>query len=120
MKININHPSFISFIEHVISNITTNVSVEKYFKNTTEQKLTDQLKCIKIMNNSIKSTIKLDQLEYKAFMLLLLKKSEELEKFEVSALLKDMISNFDNLYDVIKPIKKNTRKIKTDANNKDD
>ena len=67
MKIDINHPSFVNFIENVISNITTNVHVDKYFSLSKEQKLGEQLKVFKIMNNSLRSGIKLNEPEYKSF-----------------------------------------------------
>jgi hypothetical protein len=117
MKIDINHPSFVNFIENVISNITTNVHVDKYFSLSKEQKLGEQLKVFKIMNNSLRSGIKLNEPEYKSFITVLWKRSEENEKYELSAILKDATDNFDGLYDVIKPIKKTTRKIKTSNNN---
>ena len=63
MKIDINHPSFVNFIENVISNITTNVHVDKYFSLSKEQKLGEQLKVFKIMNNSLRSGIKLNEPE---------------------------------------------------------
>jgi len=118
MKIDINHPTFIKFIENVINNITTNVYVERYFDLNNEQKLGDQLKVFKIMNNSLRSGVKLNELEYKSFINILWKKSEENEKYELSAILKDVLENFDKIYDVTKPIKKIvTRRIKTNNNN---
>ena len=117
MKIDINHPSFINFIENVINNITTNVHVDKYFSLSKEQRLSEQLKVFKIMNNSLRSGIKLNEPEYKSFITVLWKRSEENEKYELSGILKDATDNFDSLYDVIKPIKKTTRKIKTNNNN---
>lgn len=116
MKIDINHPTFTNFIENVISNITTNVYVDKYFCSTNEQKLVDQLKVFKIMNNSLRSNIKLSENEYKSFISVLWKKSEDIEKYELSAILKDVLDNFDSIHEVTKPIKKVTRRIKT--NNK--
>jgi hypothetical protein len=116
MKIDINHPTFTNFINNVINNITTNVYVEKYFGFNNEQKLGEQLKVFKIMNNSLRSNIKLSEHEYKSFITILWKKSEEGEKYELSAILKDVLENFDGIYEVTKPIKKVTRRIKT--NNK--
>jgi hypothetical protein len=117
MKIDINHPAFINFIENVMSNITTNVHVDKYFNLTNEQKLGEQLKVFKIMNNSLRSGIKLNEAEYKSFITVLWRRSEENERYELSAILKDATTNFDSLYDVVKPIKKPVRKIKTNNNN---
>ncbi len=117
MKIDINHPSFANFIENVINNITTNVHVDKYFGISNEQKLGEQLKVFKIMNNSLRSGIKLSELEYKSFVNILWRKSEENEKYELSAILKDLLENFSGIYEVTKPIKKTTRKIRTNNKN---
>lgn len=117
MRVDINHPSFTNFLENVISNVTTNVFVDKYFSLSTEQKLSEQLKVFKVMNNSLRSGIKLSEVEYKSFVSLLWKKSEDNEKYELSAILKDIIENFDTIYEVTKPIKKTTRKIRTNNKN---
>ena len=69
------------------------------------------------MNNSLRRGVSLSELEYKSFMTILLKKSEEGEKYELSAIMKDLIQNFDSIYEVSKPIKKTTRKIKTNTKN---
>jgi hypothetical protein len=117
MKIDINHPSFLNFIDNVISNITTNVHIDKYFNLTYEQRLAEQLKVFKVMGSSLRNGVKLSELEYRSFVTVVLKKSEENEKYELSAILKDISENFSGLYEVTKPIKKpTTRKIKT--NNK--
>jgi hypothetical protein len=117
MKIDINHPSFLNFIDNVISNITTNVHIDKYFNLTYEQRLAEQLKVFKVIGSSLRNGVKLSELEYRSFVTVVLKKSEENEKYELSAILKDISENFSGLYEVTKPIKKpTTRKIKT--NNK--
>lgn len=117
MKIDINHPSFINFLDNVISNITTNVHVEKYFSLSNEQKIAEQLKVFKVMNSSLRSGIRLTELEYRSFVTVLWKKSEENEKYEVSAILKDITENFDSLYGIIRPVVKTTRKIRTNTKN---
>jgi hypothetical protein len=117
MKIDINHPSFLNFINNVISNITTNVHIDKYFNLTHEQKLVEQLKVFKIMGSSLKNGVRLSELEYKSYVTVVLKISEENEKYELSAILKDISENFSGMYEITKSIKKpTTRKIKT--NNK--
>jgi hypothetical protein len=99
----------------VISNITTNVHTEKYFTLSNEQKLSEQLKVFKVMNTSLRRGVTLNDLEYKSFINIVLKKSEEGEKYELSAIMKDILQNFDSIYEVTKPIKKTTRKIKTNT-----
>lgn len=117
MKVDINHPSFTNFIENVINNITTNLHVDRYFSLPNDQKLGEQLKVFKIMNNSLRSGVKLNELEYKSFVNVILKKSEESEKYELSAILNDLYENFDSMYEVTKPIKRTTRRITTKNKN---
>lgn len=117
MRVDINHPSFTNFIDNVISNILTNVYTDKYFTLSNEQKLADQLKVFKVMNTSLRRGVTLTELEYRSFVNILLKKSEEGEKYELAAIMKDVLVNFDNIYEVTKPIKKTTRKIKTNTKN---
>jgi hypothetical protein len=69
------------------------------------------------MNNSLRSGVKLDEDQYKSLIKLLWKKSEEVEKYELSAILKNVLDNFDGIYDVTKPVKRTTRKIKTNTKN---
>jgi hypothetical protein len=114
---NINHPTFTNFLDNLISNIVTNIYVDKYFGLPNDQKLSEQLKVFKIMNNSLRSGVKLDEEQYKSLIKLLWKKSEEVEKYELSAILKNVLDNFDGIYDVTKPAKRTTRKIKTNTKN---
>jgi hypothetical protein len=114
---NINHPTFTNFLDNLISNIVTNIYVDKYFGLPNDQKLSEQLKVFKIMNNSLRSGVKLDEDQYKSLIKLLWKKSEEVEKYELSAILKNVLDNFDGIYDVTKPVKRTTRKIKTNTKN---
>jgi hypothetical protein len=118
MKIDTNHPTVMKFIDSVINNITTNISLKKYFKMEQEQKLSEQIKTFKLMNTSLRRDVKLDELEYKSFLTMLLRRSDEREKYELSGLIKDLNLNFKSIYEVSKPAPKKpqTRKIKT--NNK--
>ncbi len=115
MKIDTNHPTFANFLDNVISNITTNIYVDKYFGLPNDQKLAEQLKVLKIMNNSLRSGAKLEEDQYKSLIKLVWKKSEEVEKYELSAILKNVLENFDSIYDVTKPVKRTARKIKTNT-----
>lgn len=118
MKIDVNHPTFIALIDTVINNITTNIFVKKYFVLNQEQKLTEQIKTFKIISNSIKSKIKLEEAEYKTFIMILLKRTEERELYETSELIKGVNTNFGVIYEGMKPVKKpTTRKIKTNNKN---
>ena len=42
MKVNVNHPSFIAFLDNVTSNILSNINVGGYFELSNEKKLSVQ------------------------------------------------------------------------------
>ena len=53
MNVNINHPSFIAFLENVTASILSNISVENYFKLTNDKKLAVQYMVFKLLKNSM-------------------------------------------------------------------
>jgi hypothetical protein len=63
MRVNTNHPSFISFLETVTSNILTNVSVDSYFSLNQEKKLGVQYMVLKLIKSSVKVRAKLTDTE---------------------------------------------------------
>jgi hypothetical protein len=113
MKLNTNHPSFITFLDTVTNNVLTNISVEKYFTISPENKLGIQFMVLKLMKNSLRTKIVLSDDDMMGLITALLKKNVELENYELSNILKDMITNYSTLNDVIKPVKRITRKIKS-------
>lgn len=117
MKIDINNHSLSILFESVINNITTNVHVDKYFGMSSEQKLIDQVKVFKIFTTSLRFRKSvLDELELKNYVSLLREKSEELEKYEVSEILKDIMVNAESLIEITKRVQKPVRRIKTNNN----
>lgn len=116
MRVNVNHPSFITFLENVTNAVLSNISVENYFQLVPEKKLGVQFAVLKLMKNSIKVRAKLTDLELKSFVVVLWKKNEEEENYEFAAILNDIATNFDTVNNVTKPIKRSTRNIKTDVN----
>ena len=115
MRVNVNHPSFVTFLENVTNTILSNISVDNYFQLVPEKKLAVQYAVLKLMKNSIKVRAKLTDLELKSFVIVLCKKNEEVENYEFAAILSDIVQNFDSVNDVTKPNKRSTRKIKTDT-----
>lgn len=95
MKVNVNHPSFILFLENVTKSILTNVTIENYFSLAQEKKLGIQYMVYKLMKNSVKVRGKLTDDEMRSFVIVLWKKNEESENYEFAAILKDISSNFD-------------------------
>lgn len=114
MNVNINHPSFISFLENVTSVILSNVTVENYFKLSVDKKLGVQYMVFKLMKNAVKVRAKLSDDELKSFVTILWKKNEESENYEFAAILNDISQNFETVNEVTKPVKRGSRTIKVD------
>lgn len=117
MRVNINHPSFISFLDNVTSVILNNISIENYFNLKVENKMALQFAVLKIMKNSIKNRVMLTDVELKSFIIVLQKKNEELENYEFASVLNDMSINFETINQVSNVPKRNSRKIKIDKVN---
>lgn len=117
MKVNVNHPSFISFLESVTDNILSSVSVNNYFTLPHDKKMGVLYIVFKMMKNSVKLRTKLTDLELKTFITVLWKKNEEAENYEFAAILKDISNNFDAVNEFTKTPPKKTRTIKTDKSN---
>ena len=115
MKVNVNHPTFILFLDNVTTNILSNVTVDNYFSLSQEKKLGTQYMVYKLMKNSVKVRAKLTDDELISFVDVLWKKNEESENYEFAAVLNDISKNFDMVNEVTKPVKRTTRKIKTDT-----
>jgi hypothetical protein len=115
MKVNVNHPTFISFLDNVTTNILSNITVDNYFSLSQEKKLGTQYMVYKLMKNSVKVRAKLTDDELKSFVNVLWKKNEESENYEFAAVLSDISNNFDMVNEVTKPVKRTPRKIKTDT-----
>ena len=115
MKININHPTFLAFLDSVTSNILSNVTLDNYFSLSKEKKLGVQYMVLKLMRNSVKVRATLSDNEIRSFVSILWKKNEESENYEFAAVLNDISMNFDSVNEITKPQKRKTRKIKTDT-----
>jgi hypothetical protein len=118
MNVNINHPSFISFLDNVSASILSNVTVNNYFSLTPDKKLGVQYMVLKLMKNAVKVRAKLTDNELRSFVSVLWKKNEESENYEFASILNDIAQNFDSVNEVTsKPTKRATRTIKIDKNN---
>ena len=114
MKVNVNHPSFISFLENVTENILSSVSVDNYFSLSQESKMGLWYIVFKMMKNSINMRAKLTDMELRTFVSVLWKKNEESENYEFAAILNDIATNFDAVNEFTKTPKKTTRTIKVE------
>ena len=113
MEINVNHPSFISFIDEITGTILKSISVENYFSLGNDSKIGAQHIAFKFINNAITTRIDVSDDELKSFIQILWKKNVENEMYEFAAVLKDIIDNFDKISkDTKAPITKNRKPIK--------
>jgi hypothetical protein len=114
MKINTNHPTFISFLDGVNGSILSNISPEKYFSLTPSKKVSLQYLTLKLVIQSVKVRAKLTDSELSEFTEILKKKNEESENYEFAAVLKDIVANFDTLNEMTKTGIRQKRTVKTD------
>lgn len=114
MKNNLNHPTFLLFLDTISTNILTNIKTENYFSLTKEKKITIQYLTLKVILQLIKVRIKLTNEELIEFINVLIKKNEDNEQYELSGILVDILNDFETLNDKIVNIKKIKRTIKVD------
>lgn len=119
MRMNTNHPSFVTFLDNVTKTILTYVSTDNYFQIPKEKKIGVQFAVLKLMKNAIKTRIKLNDDELKSFVVLLCKKNESIENYEFAGILHNIVQNFDSINEMTKTTKRTTKKIKTDVTEKE-
>ena len=102
MSININHPTFILFLESVTNNILSHVQIENYFSFSKEKKISTQYVILTIMKNSMNVSSKLTDTDLKTFVDILWNKNERMENYEMAGALKDVSENFTIINDFIK------------------
>jgi hypothetical protein len=113
MKFNVGHPTFVTFLDNVNTNILSNIKIDNYFGISSDKKFGIQYMVLKLMKNAVKTRAKLNNSELKSFVNLLQTKNEESENYEFAAILKDIMVNFDSVNDFVKPVRK-TKVIKID------
>jgi len=116
MKVNVNHPSFISFLENVSNNILSAIKLEEYFTLSPDKKKAISFTVLNLLKNSAKVKANLSDDELKSFITVLCKKNEEYENYEFAAVLNDVIKNYDvinELHETAKKPPKKDRKIDT-------
>jgi hypothetical protein len=113
MSINVNHPSFITFLDNVTKTIFSEIDIKNYFNIPLENRIKIQKATLIIMIKSLKTRALINDTEIKAFVIVLQKKNEESENYEFSAILKDIIINFDEINQL--PDKKNLSSVKVNT-----
>lgn len=115
MKVNVNHPSFISFLETLSNNILSSIKIEDYFKLNQDKKIAVSFTVLNLLKNSAKIKANLSNTDLKSFILVLRKKNEEKEHYEFAAVLDDVLKNFDiitsDLTETVKKSPKSNKKI---------
>lgn len=110
MKVNVNHPSFISFLETISNNILSAIKIEDYFTLGQEKKLAVSFTVLNLIKNSAKIKANLSNSELKSFIIVLRKKHEDKENYEFAAILNDVIKNFDAINNEISEASKKSTK----------
>lgn len=113
MKVNVNHPTFLAFLENVTNTILSNVNVENYFKLSQDKKMSVLYMVFKLMKKSVENGPRLTDIEMRSFVTVLWKRNEEIENYEFAAVLNDISNNFDSINEFTKTPKR-TRTIKVD------
>lgn len=113
MKVNINQQSFVTFLENITETIVSSVNVENYFSLPQDKKMNVLYVVFKLMKNSLKVRTKFSDDDLKDFVEVLMKSNVYSENYEFAAILKDISNNFDSINEVTKPVKRQTRTIKT-------
>ena len=106
MKVNVNHPSFVSFLENISDNILSTIKIDEYFKLTPTQKLKTSYTVLNLIKNSAKVKSNLSDEELKSFIAVLCKKNEDVENYEFASVLNDIVKNYEKVNRV--PPKKNS------------
>lgn len=114
MKININHPAFVSLLETISKNILSNINVDKYFTMTSDKKMAIQYLTLKLVNKSVKLKSAMTNEELIEFINILQKKNVDMENYELAEILKDVAFNFDKINEMTSVPVKQKRRIKTD------
>jgi hypothetical protein len=114
MKVNINQQSFVTFLENVTETIVSSVNVENYFSLPQDKKMNVLYVVFKLMKNSLKVRTKFNDDDLKDFVNVLMKSNVNSENYEFAAILKDISNNFDSINEVTKPVKRQTRTIKSE------
>lgn len=109
MKINVNHPTFVMFMDNMISNIKLHIPVETYFVLSKDKKSKIQYSVFKLIKNAVKTESELTNDNFKNFLSILCKKNEESENYEFASILNDLIKNFDSVNDITKSMSENTK-----------
>lgn len=109
MKVNVTHPSFISFLENITNNILSSIKIDDYFTLNKEKKLSISFTVLNLLRNGAKIKANLTDQELKSFINVLWKRTEEKENYEFAAVLDDVLKNFDRINELSNSTKKQSK-----------
>ena len=118
MEVNINHPNFIAFLDNVTNTINSHVTTNGYFSLPFDKKLGLQYIVFKLLKTSLRIKGKITDEEMQSFIVVLCKKNEESENYELSAILTDIIKNYSSISEKTAPQKQSTKTTKQDETKK--
>lgn len=94
---NINHPTFVYFLNNISNNILKQIPIDGYFKLSSDKKIGMQYTIFILIKSSVRNNIKMTDEEINSFISLLCKKNESDENYELAGIFNDMIKNIDIL-----------------------
>lgn len=114
MRINVNHPSFLTFFNNINTTVIAHSPVENYFELSLEKKMNTLYVIFKLIKSSVNLRTKLTEDELKSFVDIMRKKNEEYENYEFAAALNDISNNFKSIHESVKPKRKSNKTAKMD------
>ena len=95
MKININHPAFVSLMDKITGYILLSVNIENYFSTSLESRLTTSYTVFNLLRTMPSMKALSTDNELKEFITILIKRNEGNENYEFASVLDNILVNFD-------------------------
>jgi len=106
----LNHPSFLQLIDKINNSVLGGIDSSKYFKLTEDKRRGISYLTLKLIMNSLIGKLKLGDKELLSLVAILWQRNEENENYEMAAIYKNIMENFEKIYSSVKPVRR-TRKI---------
>ena len=104
MRFNVEHPSFLDFMRNMSTSINQVISTKDYYNLKEEKKPGLQLVILRILSETMNKRLKnFPKKELGDLVDLLRLKNAEHEDYELAGLLRDIHSNYEDLYEKMKP-----------------
>ena len=113
MKTKQTSASVIKFLDGIIKNVLSNISIENYFSFNPEKKMTTQYLVLKMLMKSLGVKLNLNESVLPNLLSSLKERNEDIENYEFAAILNDIANNYESINEFTK-IPKRTRTIKVE------